>query len=128
MGRMNPVHQRRAVSLLMADIQTYINSRPAASETTCEAASLLLLPGLRLEGRGSAATERIERGGQRKERGGQRIERGGIQEILMLQQKMVLQLLDRCMGSTYTLQYTLHSYISNAKCNFFFFFQLLLIN
>ena len=121
MGRMNPVHQRRAVSLLMADIQTYIKSRPAASETTCEAASLLLLPGLRLEGRGSVATERIERGGQR-------IERGGLQEILMLQQKMVLQLLDRCMGSTYTLQYKLHSYISNAKCNFFFFFQLLLIN
>ena len=120
---MNPVHQRRAVSLLMADIQAYINSRPAASEPTCEAASLLLLPGLRLEGRGSVATERIERGGQR-------IERGGLQEILMLQQKMVLQLLDRCMGSTYTLHYSTHCTVIYLTLSaiFFSFFQLLLIN
>jgi hypothetical protein len=62
-------------------VEAYIYARPLAS-LACEAAALQTLPGLRQE-EGSLRPA------------GSGIERGGWWEILLLQQKMVLQLLDR---------------------------------
>ncbi len=63
-------------------MEAYIYARPLAS-LACEAAALQTLPGLRQEE------------GSLRPVGGSGIERGGWWEILLLQQKMVLQLLDR---------------------------------
>jgi hypothetical protein len=117
MGRMNPGHQRRAVSLLMADIQAYIYSRPQPTHPSCESAVLLALPGFRpdgcrssrnpgghsvhLEGRSGRLEESPDQNEdcsdhlENRRIVTQHIEKGGPREILMLQQKMVLQLLDR---------------------------------
>ena len=79
-------------------MEAYIYARPLAS-LACEAAALQTLPGLRQEE------------GSLRSVGGSGMERGGWWEILLLQQKMVLQLLDRYI----LVQQSLFSYIDQVN-------------